>query len=552
MPGKAVGRAAVDLPWLCPNTNSLVGLAETPAALPRLASADPSLFVFLVRFAMGETGSPFAPPPDRLVSATLPETAAAYLDATTLGWFDPTSRTVQTVNAVADRAAHFARHFAELTGRVFPEAAVTAARLAPLGWYAVMACDESEASACLHDPSFAENPSESQQAWWGLDHDAIARRLAARWKLPAWLASVIGCLNLPFEAAAHLGADADLFAIVSLAVNAAETQTANLGLTAGIERERILNHLGLTQTPVVDAPGSPTRGPESPGWDPNPHRVPLVSNLLRASAQSRRRGGAALVVRLEERIDELHNAAATLAELAGHRLRDSKLVALAEFAAGAGHEINNPLAVISGNAQRLLRTEQDDDRADSLRSVVRQTQRISGILRELMQFARPPKTVKAVFAVAELLNAVREDSLPLAEERGVRLESIRDSHDLWLNADAKQLQQALTAVVRNGIEATSEGGWVRLSCSATGGDLRLIVEDSGPGLTLEVAEHAFDPFYCARSAGRGRGLGLPTAWQLVRQNGGNLHFEPTPDGPTRFVVSIPLAATEAMAELRSA
>ena len=78
------------------------------------------------------------------------------------------------------------------------------------------------------------------------------------------------------------------------------------------------------------------------------------------------------------------------------------------------------------------------------------------------------------------------------------------------------------------------------------------MEDSGPGLTLEVAEHAFDPFYCARSAGRGRGLGLPTAWQLARQNGGNLHFEPAFDGPTRFVLSLPLSASESMAELRSA
>ncbi|HEY2910077.1 MAG TPA: HDOD domain-containing protein, partial [Gemmataceae bacterium] len=201
MPGKAVGRAAVDLPWLCPNTNSLVGLAEDPAKLARLASADPALFTFLVRFALGEAGSPFAPPTDKLLSSSLPETAASYLASTTLGWLNPGSFTVRTIAEVANRSAAFARLIAERSNRVFPEAAETAARLAPLGWYAVLAADKSSAAACLHDPAFAANPAQCQTRHWELDHDAIARRLAGRWKLPIWLASLVGCLNAPFEAA---------------------------------------------------------------------------------------------------------------------------------------------------------------------------------------------------------------------------------------------------------------------------------------------------------------------------------------------------------------
>lgn len=174
-----------------------------------------------------------------------------------------------------------------------------------------------------------------------------------RWKLPAWLGSLVGCLNLPFEAAAHLGADVDLFAVVSLALQAAQEQTTNLGLTHGSERERLLTHLGITWEQVSNLLTEvPTDKLETCRHDANPHRVPLVTNLLRAAGLARRRNGAALVVRLEERIDELHRSAASLAELAGNRLHDAKLVSLAEFAAGAGHEINNPLAVISGNAQR--------------------------------------------------------------------------------------------------------------------------------------------------------------------------------------------------------
>ena len=553
MPGKAVGRSAVDLPWFCPNTNSLVGLAEDPARLSRLAPADPGLFTFLCRFALAETSSPFTPPHERLVSSALPETAAAYLDATTLGWLDPESLRVQTVNAVAECSARIARSLAEQTQRAFPEAAETAARLAMLGWYAVLACDESAAAACLQDTDFDANPSATQESHWGLDHDAIARRLVGRWKLPTWLGSLVGCLNLPFEAAAHLGADVDLFAVVSLAVHAAQEQTTNLGLTHECEREKLLTHLGIAEESLVEyVLQAPVTYASGSSVDQNPHRVPLVANLLRAAGLARRRNGAALVVRLEERIDELHRSAASLAELAGNRLHDAKLVSLAEFAAGAGHEINNPLAVISGNAQRLLRTEQDDDRAESLRSVVRQAQRISGILRELMHFARPPKAELDDALVLTVANAVCKELMPLAEERGVRLELANAAPDARLHADSRQVRSALTAVIRNGIEAATLGGWVRLECTRHEDSLHFAVEDSGPGLTRDVAAHAFDPFYSGRAAGRGRGLGLSTAWRLANQNGGDVNFEHT-EGFTRFVLTFPLAAPQTpFAERRSA
>lgn len=110
----------------------------------------------------------------------------------------------------------------------------------------------------------------------------------------------------------------------------------------------------------------------------------------------------------------------------------------------------------------------------------------------------------------------------------------------------------LTAVIRNGIEAATLGGWVRLECTRHEDSLHFAVEDSGPGLTRDVAAHAFDPFYSGRAAGRGRGLGLSTAWRLANQNGGDVQFEPT-DGPTRFVLTFPLAAPQApIAERRSA
>jgi signal transduction histidine kinase len=543
-----VGRAAVDLPWLCPNTDSLVGLAEDPASLSAYA-ADPGLFCFLSRFALGEAGSPFTTPNDRLVSGLLPDTAAAYLTASPDGWVDASLPLAKTVIGVSERAARFAKALADETRRSHTEAAATAARLAPLGWFAVLAVDPAAATACLDDPHSLTDPAACQEKHWELDHDAIARRLAGRWRFPSWLASLVGSLNLPFEAAAYLGADADLFALVSLAVKLAEENGANLGLTHHSETDRLLAHLGLTRDSLDEIEIDEPPALATSSLDQNPHRVPLVANLLRASALARRRSGAALVMQLEERIDELHRSAGTLAELAGIRLREAKLAALAEFAAGAGHEINNPLAVISGNAQRLLRTEQDDDRADSLRAVVRQSQRISGILRDLMQFARPPKPQAEPLLVLTLANGVYLEMLPLAEERGVRFELANAAADARLHADGKQLRAALVAVVRNGIEAAGEAGWVRLECSRQGDRIRFLIEDSGDGLNRDAAEHAFDPFFSGRTAGRGRGLGLSTAWRLTTQNGGDIRLDDA-DGVARFVLTFPESAPAA--ERRSA
>jgi signal transduction histidine kinase len=549
VPGKAVGHAAADLPWLCPNTDSLIGLAERPADLARLSSADPALLLFLLRFAPPTDQSSVAFPPEQLLSPTLAETAAAYLGAVPGGWLVPSYFVLRTAREVARLAAAFAHRIAT-TGQTNPDAAAAVAQLAPLGWYAVEAVGSS---SVLGDPDFGADPAAAQAKHWGLDHDAIARRLAIRWRLPAWVATVVGHLNLPLRAARTAAADADLFAAVQLAVVEAEARRTDLGLARSADRDELLDYLGLdtdTARRLFREP-APQAEPISSNPDPNPHRVPLVRNLLRMAGESRRRNGASVVLRLEQRIDELHRGLGELGNETGARVRDAKLAGLAELAAGAGHEINNPLAVISGISQRLMRTEQDDDRADALRTIVRQTQRIAGILRGLMQFARPPRPQPAHFPASDLLAGVAEELAPIAAERKVQL-TIAPAADLCLDVDPGQLRLALAAVVRNGIEAVPKDGWVRVSCESHGSHVRFLIEDSGPGLTPDSAEHAFDPFYCGRQAGRGRGLGLPTAWRLVRENGGDVRYDPAPDGVTRFVVRVPRADPVEQAERRSA
>jgi signal transduction histidine kinase len=553
-----VGRAAVELPWLCPTTDSLIALAEAPATVLGLSLADPALALFLHRFAVAAPEPALAAfAPGALLSALLPETAAAYLAATADGVLPTTSVLLQRIRLIAHRAASIAGALAESTRRASGEAATLAAHLAPLGWYAIAAINPFDVGEPVADPEFSTQPAKVQREIWGLDHAAITRRLAARWRLASWLATTIGSLSHPLTVAKSHVTHPDLFAIVQLAVLEAEACDNGLGLSTGANRHELLDFLGLDDSAikmmvkrVCDLP-LPTATSD---YDANPHRVPLVGKLLRLAGESRRRNGSALVARLEERIDGLHLALADLGEFVGERLRAAKLDGLAELAAGAGHEINNPLAVISGHAQRLLRTEADAERGEALRAIVRQVNRIAGILRDLMQFARPGRPSMRIFPLGDLLLGARDDLAPIARERTVELTLEGIFVGLWIEGDFLQLRHALGSVIRNAVEAVDTGGWVRVSFTQQEerDALDIVVEDNGPGLSSEAAEHAFDPFFCGRSAGRGRGLGLSTAWKLARQNGGELRYLRRDGEPTRFVLTLREVVNHELLALRSA
>lgn len=538
MSGKAVGRVAASVPWLCPNTDSLIRLAEAPAGFARPCAADPALLALLLRFAA--SAAPESPVCETaLASATLPDVAHALLRMSPRCWAAPTSDVSTRCRALATRAAALAARIAEHTGRAAAGRAFAVAALAPLGWLAVAATDPSAAHEALNAP-------EKQAELWGYDQNAIARRLANRWRLPDWIATALGNLNLPLATARAVVADVALFAVAQLAVLETERREPSLQLTAGADRAALLKELSLDDATLDELWAAAVVFDEEPATsalDPNPHNVPLLPNLLKIAVESRRRNGAVLVARLEDRLDDLHAAVARVGADADRGDRAAKMAALAELAAGAGHEINNPLAVISGYAQRLFRTEPAPERGESLQTIIRQTQRIAGIVRDLMQFARPPRPTPARVCVGELLVAVRAELAPFATEKGVELDLGAAPADVFVRCDAAQIKHALAAVVRNGIEAAGTDGWVKLGC-ADGDDeqVAFAVEDSGPGLTDAARAHCFDPFFCGRSAGRGRGLGLPTAWQFARQNGGDVRHEPT-DGPTRFVLTVPRSVT---------
>ena len=265
----------------------------------------------------------------------------------------------------------------------------------------------------------ASRTNSDSSAWqrrlWGHDHTALTRRLCRSWRLPAWLASVLGHLGLPANIAQRLGAERKLFQIVQLAILLTQEREAGLGLSVGTRLADLLHELKLApkEAGLLADSALQAEWPTQIWEAPVEHAV--AAELLRLGLENRRQNDALWIERLQNDLDLLQEALVEQCGDEASRLQTSKLSALAEFAAGAGHEINNPLAVISGQAQYVLKQMDwlnvpaeeienvgeylDNLRAKitpSLQKIIGQTQRVHTILTDLMQFARPSAPTRAI------------------------------------------------------------------------------------------------------------------------------------------------------------
>ncbi len=220
----------------------------------------------------------------------------------------------------------------------------------------------------------------------------------------------------------------------------------------------------------------------------------------------------------------------------------AKLEALAEFAAGAGHEINNPVATIVGRAELLLKGETNPERRQALLTIGAQALRIRDMIGDLMVFARPPKPESQTLNLASVVDDVL---LMLGETlRAKSLSVVRQGElSVPIHADPVQLRVVVSNLLLNSANASAAGGSIEIECSNSEADSRrwavLVVHDRGAGLSAIEREHLFDPFFSGRQAGRGLGFGLCKCWRIVELHGGRIDCKSSAEKGTTFRVTWP-------------
>lgn len=225
-----------------------------------------------------------------------------------------------------------------------------------------------------------------------------------------------------------------------------------------------------------------------------------------------------------------------------------RLATVGKLAAGVAHELGTPLQVVSGYA-RLISEDAaaSPDARENAAVIQEQTERMTSIIRQLLDFARRRRSERVSTNVAELAEKAARMLLPITEKAGVTLELKLARSELNAAVDGEQITQVLSNLIVNAVQATPKGGTVTVEMdvrrrSAAGDDrpfLRMAVRDTGVGMTPEIMQHIFEPFFTTKGVGGGTGLGLSVAYGIVDDQGGVFEVDSEPGCGSTFAVWLP-------------
>ncbi|MEX0886810.1 MAG: HDOD domain-containing protein [Phycisphaeraceae bacterium] len=274
--------------------------------------------------------------------------------------------------------------------------------------------------------------------------------------------------------------------------------------------------------------------PNLPAWN---QLAPLASTWGAAIAAAGQHDGAR---RLGEQLAE---ANAALAEAQDRLLRQESMARLGEMAAGAAHEMNNPLAVISGRSQLLAMTlDPNTDQQKAAQTIHREAHRLSDLITGLRLLADPPQPNRRPVDMGKVIDsAIKKAQAQAGRGKDKPHVSLRFRHELpVMRVDPDQVRQAICELLVNAIQASPRSA-VAVVAQREPGDEAVIVQviDDGEGMDKHTLDHAMDPFFSAKAAGRQVGMGLARAQQLIRSHGGSLELRSEPGKGTTATVMLP-------------
>jgi len=258
---------------------------------------------------------------------------------------------------------------------------------------------------------------------------------------------------------------------------------------------------------------------------------------------------------LEHLTRELSEASRSLARehsLTEQELRETELRAraaenlasVATLVAGLAHEIGTPMGVIRGHAEALESAVQGEKAQWRARTIRDQIDRISAIIQSLLNIARPRQAVRVPVDIAE----VADTAIAFLSEKLGRRDVTVERHYAAtpsVRGDPDKLQQLFLNLFLNAIDAMPEGGRLRATIRISAArEIEITISDTGTGIAAADLPHVFTPFFTTKPAGRGSGLGLVVAQDIVADHGGQLDVTSAVDRGTTFTIRLPLGAQD--------
>jgi two-component system, NtrC family, sensor kinase len=227
-----------------------------------------------------------------------------------------------------------------------------------------------------------------------------------------------------------------------------------------------------------------------------------------------------------------------------------KLASIGELSAGIAHEINNPMGIILGYTQLMLRQEPtDSQRRDDLRTVEKHVRHCKSIVEDLLSFARTSQPKKELLDIREIIDDVLQFISQHAKPERISIETEYDHRLGPLLLDDKKIKQVLINLIMNAVHAIAGEGKIlvhtRMNCKTQ--QAQIVILDTGAGIEPQNITRIFDPFFTTKPTGKGTGLGLSVSYGIIKNHGGDIDVESTPGQGSVFTVHLPIPITASAA-----
>jgi signal transduction histidine kinase len=227
-----------------------------------------------------------------------------------------------------------------------------------------------------------------------------------------------------------------------------------------------------------------------------------------------------------------------------HLRQQDRLAALGRVVAGVAHEIRNPLNSLVLTLELLSRrVTRGTAKGEEIRNAIEEVNRLEQILARLLAFGGPKIEARTAQDLHPLLQRAMRVVDDQAQQKHVRITlSSPQEAELRADVDGLAVEQILINLLLNAIDASPEGGTIRMEAATEHDCVRIAVRDQGPGIPDNVREHVFDPYFTTKESGTG--LGLAVSREIAHRHAGNLEFTSTEDG-SAFLLTLPVRRSDA-------